>query len=60
MDENDPSGQAKFLDRNPADFPEDEARRISLELYGLEGDFTPPESEHDADSRSRSPCAVQQ
>ncbi|MGD2251488.1 MAG: aminotransferase class III-fold pyridoxal phosphate-dependent enzyme [Anaerolineales bacterium] len=48
MHEDDPSGQVKFLDRNPPDFPEAEARRIALELYGLEGEFTPLESERDA------------
>jgi 4-aminobutyrate aminotransferase-like enzyme/Ser/Thr protein kinase RdoA (MazF antagonist) len=37
----------KFLDRNPPQFAEDEARRIARELFGLSGDFEPLKSERD-------------
>jgi 4-aminobutyrate aminotransferase-like enzyme/Ser/Thr protein kinase RdoA (MazF antagonist) len=53
MHENDPSGDVKFLDRNPPLIPEADARRIALELYGLEGEFTPLESERDANFHIR-------
>jgi 4-aminobutyrate aminotransferase-like enzyme/Ser/Thr protein kinase RdoA (MazF antagonist) len=43
----------KFLDRNPPQFSEDEARRIAGDLYGLTGDFRPLKSERDQNYRIR-------
>jgi Ser/Thr protein kinase RdoA (MazF antagonist) len=45
--------KVKFLDRNPPDFSEQEAKQITLDLYGLEGEFTPLTSERDSNFRIR-------
>jgi len=41
----------KFLDRNPPNIPESEAKKVALDLYGLSGDFMPLESERDQNYR---------
>lgn len=41
----------KFLNRNPPDIPESEARKVALDLYGLSGEFVPLESERDQNYR---------
>jgi 4-aminobutyrate aminotransferase-like enzyme/Ser/Thr protein kinase RdoA (MazF antagonist) len=46
--------EIKFLDRNPPQFSEDEARRIAHDLFDLTGDFRPLKSERDQNFRIRS------
>jgi len=43
----------KFLDRNPPQFSEDQARRIAGDLFDLSGDFRPLKSERDQNFRIR-------
>ncbi|MGB3717254.1 MAG: aminotransferase class III-fold pyridoxal phosphate-dependent enzyme [Candidatus Promineifilaceae bacterium] len=43
----------KFLDRNPPQFSEDEARRVAGDLFDLTGDFRPLKSERDLNYRIR-------
>jgi 4-aminobutyrate aminotransferase-like enzyme/Ser/Thr protein kinase RdoA (MazF antagonist) len=43
----------KYLDRNPPQFSEDEARRIAGDLFDLSGDFRPLKSERDQNYRIR-------
>ena len=43
--------EIKFLDRNPPTFPEQEARRIAAQLFGLEGEFKSLTSERDQNFR---------
>jgi 4-aminobutyrate aminotransferase-like enzyme/Ser/Thr protein kinase RdoA (MazF antagonist) len=43
----------RFLNRNPPQIPIPEAKRIALDHYALEGDFTPLTSEQDANFRIR-------
>ncbi|MCF8069422.1 MAG: phosphotransferase [Desulfobacterales bacterium] len=45
------NNDVKFLDRNPPQIPESEARQVALDLYGLSGDFKPLESERDQNYR---------
>ncbi|HEY69148.1 MAG TPA: aminotransferase class III-fold pyridoxal phosphate-dependent enzyme [Anaerolineae bacterium] len=41
----------RFLDRNPPQILESEAKQFALDHYGLEGDFSPLTSERDANFR---------
>jgi 4-aminobutyrate aminotransferase-like enzyme/Ser/Thr protein kinase RdoA (MazF antagonist) len=45
------TGEVKFLDRNPPEFPEGEVRRLASTVFGLEGDFKPLVSERDQNFR---------
>jgi Ser/Thr protein kinase RdoA (MazF antagonist) len=46
-----PTQKVKFLDRNPPTFPDEAVRRIAAELFGLEGEFKPLNSERDQNFR---------
>lgn len=47
--------KVKFLDRNNPTLSETEARQVAMDLFGLEGEFKPLESERDQNYRITTP-----
>lgn len=47
--------KVKFLDRNNPTLTETEARQVAMDLFGLEGEFKPLESERDQNYRITTP-----